>query len=270
MRLDPATGKETVLVRADLTDDSSFTASADGAEIWFSSLVVRFQPPAEPRTVSDLFVLDRGSTRVRRVTWNGHLWHPAPSPDGSVRRGRPGRGSVQPAGLGGPAHRRRAGAVLPLAGERAVPGAVTGRHEGGVHPQQARDAGPVRRRPPGPEGGITGARRGRRDAAVADVNADLARAVLGPDPFGEYSPSFMDNGRILFSSDRSGSLCLYVADLAIGPGFPRVQEDPVGAIAAVSDGTTLTYTSYAGHGVLPEAGRRLRAVRRSRSPTIPS
>jgi hypothetical protein len=85
------------------------------------------------------------------------------------------------------------------------------------------------------------------DAVVTDVNADSARAVLGPDPYGEYFPSFVDSSRILFSSDRSGSLCLYIADLATG-SVSMAQDDPVAAIAGVSDSAILTYTSYAGTG----------------------
>jgi WD40-like Beta Propeller Repeat len=245
VRLDPATGNETVLVRADLTDDSSFTASADGAEIWLSSMVVDYSRPAEPRTASDLFVLDRGSTRVRRVTWNSHLWQPAVSPD---------RSSVVAVQGAGPYSRLVT--VDPRTGAMRVLFSLS---QGNVFSPALS--------PDGTKVAFVLNRRGMQDLYVADlpalkdaspaladvdtvvtdVNGDLARPVLGPDPYGEYSPSFMDNGRILFSSDRSGSLCLYVADLPTGR-VSRVQEDPVGAIAGVSDGTTLTYASYAGTG----------------------
>jgi hypothetical protein len=85
------------------------------------------------------------------------------------------------------------------------------------------------------------------DAPVSDVNADEARPVLGPDPFGEYFPSFMDAGTVLFSSDRSGSLVLYATDLATG-AVTRVRDDPVAAISGVTLGDTLAYASYAGTG----------------------
>ena len=245
VRLDPATGDEKVLVRAALTDDSSYSASADGTTVWFSSLVVDFRRPAEPRTASDLFVLDTGSSAVRRITRDGHLWHPAASPDGRVVVAAQGAGPYS-----------RLVSVDPHSGSMRVLFSVS----------QGNVLSPALS-PDGTEVAFIFNRRGMQDlyvarltelaafsapltdadAAVTNVNGDRARPVLGPDAYGEYFPSFMDNSRILFSSDRSGSLCLYAADLATGQ-VSLVQEDPVAAIAGISDGTNLTYTSYAGTG----------------------
>jgi hypothetical protein len=82
---------------------------------------------------------------------------------------------------------------------------------------------------------------------VGNTNADVPRPVLGPDPFGEYFPSFLDDGTVLFSSDREGSLALYRADLASGE-VARIQQDPVAAVSAVRDGDTLLYSSYSADG----------------------
>ncbi len=245
VRLDPATGKEKVLVRAALTDDSSFSASADGDTVWFSSLVIDFRRPAEPRTASDLFVLDTGSSTVRRVTRDGHLWHPAASPDGRLLVAVQGAGPYS-----------RLVSVDPHSGSMRVLFSLS----------QGNVLSPALS-PDGTKVAFIFNRKGMQDlyvadlaelaasstpltdadAAVTDVNEDRALPVLGPDPYGEYYPSFMDSSRILFSSDRTGSLCLYIADLAAGR-VSIAQEDPVAAIAGISDGTTLTYTSYAATG----------------------
>ena len=82
---------------------------------------------------------------------------------------------------------------------------------------------------------------------MADVNTDAARPVLGPDAFGEYFPAFLDDRTLLFSSDRSGSLALYRADLQAGT-YALVQSDPVAAISGAVDGDSLLYGSYSANG----------------------
>ncbi len=84
-------------------------------------------------------------------------------------------------------------------------------------------------------------------SAVADVNEDVPLPVIGPDPAAEYFPSFRDDSTLLFTSDRSGSLSIYRADLATG-AVTLQQEDPVAAIAGVADGDSLLYTSYSTNG----------------------
>jgi hypothetical protein len=80
-----------------------------------------------------------------------------------------------------------------------------------------------------------------------DTNAQAARPVLGPDAFGEYFPSFLDNDHVVFSSDRGGALALYRADLGSGE-VDRIQDDPVAAIAGVPDGDALLYSCYSAEG----------------------
>jgi hypothetical protein len=251
VRLDPATGEERELVRADLTDDFSFCATADGKTVWFSSLTVDFRRGAEVRTVSDLFVLDPAGTSgaagaaVRRVTVGGHLWHPAVSADGRTLVAVQGAGPYS-----------RLVSVDAGTGSLHV---LFSRTEGNVYSPALS--------PDGTRVAFVFNLRGMQDVYVADVrglerssvpladtnspvndvNADEGRVVLGPDPFGEYFPSFIDANRVLFSSDRSGSVCLYVANLATG-GVAVCQKDPVAAISGTSDGRTLTYASWASTG----------------------
>ena len=89
--------------------------------------------------------------------------------------------------------------------------------------------------------------RGMQDIVVLDVSTGLASTVTGPDGFGEYYPSWHGDGRLLFTSDRTGRLALYEKDLATG-AVTLVQEDPVAAHEGVVDGGTLVYGSYTADG----------------------
>lgn len=245
VKRDLATGQETVLARASLTDDSSFSATARGEAVWFSAWTVDYRRRAETRTVSDLFVADARNGSVRRVTREAHAWHPATSADGTRLVAVQGAGpfsrlvSVDPrtgamrvlfsmseAGVFNPTLSPDGSRVAFILNVRGVQGLY-------VADVGALEAGSV----PLPD----------PDAAVRDVSADAARAVIGPGPFGVYYPSFAGPSRILFSSDRSGALALYVADPGNGT-VALVREDPVAAISGVMDGATLIYQSYATSG----------------------
>jgi hypothetical protein len=82
---------------------------------------------------------------------------------------------------------------------------------------------------------------------VLDANTGAFEYVIGPDASGEYYPSWHGNGRLLFSSDRSGKLVLYEADLGTGDLVP-LQQDPVAAFEGVVDAGTLVYGSYSADG----------------------
>ncbi len=245
VRWDAAAQAETVLVKASLTDAASFSATADGASVWFSTVVVDDSRPAEQRSVSDLWLLDTASGHVRQITRGAHLWHPAVSADGSRILAVQGSGpytrlvSVDPttgsvrvlfSRIGGNVENpvlsfdgRTVAFVLNLRGFQDVYVAALASLDAGSSPvDNPRDP-------------------------VVDVNHDLPRAVLGPDPFGEYFPSFQNDGTLLFSSDRSGSMALYSADLGTGAAA-LVQRDPVAAVAGVVDGDMLLYTSYSSNG----------------------
>ena len=245
VRVDQKKGRETVLARASLSDSASFSATRDGATVWLSSWAVDSRRAAETRTVSDLFVLDTDSGAVKRITREAHLWHPAVSADGRRLVAVQGAGpysrlvSVDPrtgaqrvlfsmseASVFNPAvspDGSRVAFILNVRGMQDLYVADYGALQDGSAPLSD------------------------PDAAVKDVNARAARPVLGPDPFGEYFPSFVDAERILFASDRSGALALYLADLGAGTVL-LVQEDPVAAISGTVDGGTLTYASYSSRG----------------------
>ena len=229
-----------------LTDPSSFTATADGATLYAASFFADRRPTDGERVVSDLSMIDAATGAVRRITTAAHLWHPAVSADGRHLVAVQGSGSYT-----------RLVEVDPQSGSTRVLFSVAGASvfNPAIAPDGTRIALVLNR------GGIQDvvvigyaeALEGSRaqddpHAPVEDVNAGLARHVLGPDAFGEYFPTWNGNDRLLFSSDRSGSLVLYEADLTTD-SVTVVQEDPVAAYEGIAaDGQTLVYASYTSEG----------------------
>ena len=244
VRYDPRNGTEKI-IRTVNNDGLSFTATSDGETIYFTSLTQTWLDPADPLIVSDLFRLDVKTGAVTQLTSGAHLWQPCISPDGSRLVAVQGSGpysrlvSVDPA----------TGAVRVL-----------------FSWAEANVSTPVFS-PDGRRLAFTLNVRGYQNIYVADyekllpgsmaltdsnspvesVNRDAAAAVLGPDPFGEYFPSFLDDYNVLFSSDREGSLSLYRASLSSAQ-VVKVLDDPVAVISAVVDGDSLVYSSYSSNG----------------------
>jgi hypothetical protein len=244
VRLDPATGHEQVLHPV-VDDGFSFTATRDGKTIYFTSMTQTWADPGTPQLVSDLYSLDLDTGVSTQITHGAHLWQPAVSAGGETLVAVQG---------GGPYSR------LVSIDTRT----------GSLRLLYSRPAGNVYTPAFSPDGrklAFTFNLRGFQDVLVADfgtlargssplddprlpvgsLNEESARAVLGPDPFGEYFPSFLDDETVLFSSDREGALALYRADLQSGDVL-RIQQDPVAAIAAVRDGDSLVYSSYSADG----------------------
>jgi hypothetical protein len=253
VRLDPASGKEQELARVTLTDAGSFSATADGATVWFTSLVYDWRRPGTSDAVSELYRMDAHTRKIARVTTGGRLWQPAVSPDGS---------RVAAVQADGPYSR--------LVSVDPATGAVTGLY--------SRPGTNVYSPAFSPDGGslvFTLNDRGFQDICllrVADEAHGSARLLPGPDRSGEYYPAFLDGQRVVFSSDRTGSLCLYVVDTVTGD-LALVLEDPVAAISAVADGGSLVYQSYRSRGFclrqVPLAGLEARPVAAPPAEEIP-
>jgi hypothetical protein len=259
VRYDPATGKEKVL-QAVVNDGLSFTATRDGRTIYFSSLASTWIKPFDQKITSDLFRLDTETGALTQITHDAHLWQPCVSPDGSRLVAVQGSGpyarlvSVDPAtgALRVLFSRAEANVYTPAFSPDGKRLAFTFNLRGFqnifVADYQALVPGST---------AITDNR-----APVEDVNARQAASVLGPDPFGEYFPSFLDNDTVLFSSDREGNLSLYRADLTSGE-VARVLDDPVAVISAVPDGNSLLYSGYSSNG------RCLKSVALTDLPAVP-
>ena len=245
VRWDPATGTERVLLKVDLLDPFSFTATADGRTVYLSSLSTDRTRPAEEETIADLFSLDVGTDTARQLTRGAHIWHPAVSPDGSSLVAVQGSGSytrLVSVDTGTGAMRvlfSRAGANVytpvfsPDGRKLAFVFNLRGFQDVYAADFDALGEGSVPLEDP--------------RSAVADVNVSAAAPVLGPDPFGEYFPAFLDDRQLLFCSDRSGRLALYRADLENGERA-LLQEDPVAAVSGTRDGDSLVYSSYGSRG----------------------
>ncbi len=266
VRLDPRTGSETPLARVALTDPYSFSATADGADVWLSSLSFDWTPRDGEWAVSDLWLLNAVTGKMEQVTRGGRVWQPAVSADGGMVVAVQGRGphsrlvAVDRASGGlRVLFARKGGRVsspdLSPDGTRA---AFTLTLEGSqdVHILDLKEAiaGPM----------VDGA----ADGPVKDVNPDLAFPVLGTDPGVESRPRFAGNDRLLFSSDRTGSPCLYAMDLG-SRKVTIIQQDPVAAYEGIEDGGFLIYSSYSSKGYclktvpLPESsGERVEAAAR--------
>jgi hypothetical protein len=246
VRLDPADGSESVIASLGLTDPSSFAATADGRALYAASFFADWRPTDGEEVASDLSVIDADSGSVRRITTGAHLWHPAVSADGGHLVAVQGSGSYT-----------RLVEVDLQSGSTSVLFSIAGANvfSPAFSPDGRWIALVVNR------GGIQDvvviahdeAFAGSREVAdphapVEDVNAGLARWVIGNDPYGEYFPTWNGNDRLLFGSDRSGSLVLHEADLAAG-SEGAVQADPVAAYeGAVTGDGTLLYASYSSKG----------------------
>ena len=244
VRYDPASGSEHVLHTV-VNDAVSFSATRDGRTIYFSSLTQTWADPVTPEVVSDLYRLDTDTGVTKQITHGAHLWQPAVSPDGRTLVAVQGTGPYS----------RLVSVDVRTSGLRVLYSLA----EANVYT-------PVFS-PDGRRVAFTLNLRGYQDVYVAElapllqsssaledprlpvvyVNDDVPRPVMGPDPFGEYFPSFLDDDSVLFSSDRSGALALYRADLRTGE-VARIQDDPVAAISAVPDGDSILYSSYSADG----------------------
>lgn len=244
VKYSPENGKE-VVIRTVNNDGLSFSATRDGMTLYFSSLTQTWLDPVDAQIVSDLYRLDVKTGALAQITRGAHLWQPCVSPDGTQLV------AVQDFG---PYSR-----LVSVDTATGALRALISWAEGNVYTPAFS--------PDGRRLAFTLNLRGFQDVYVADyralvqtsadvpdnrspirdVNREAATPVLGPDPFGEYFPSFLDDDNVLFSSDRGGSLSLYRANLATGEVI-KVLDDPVAVISAVVDGDSLIYSSYSSNG----------------------
>jgi hypothetical protein len=234
---DPATRAERVLLPTGLSDASSLTASGNGEKVVFAA-TEETVGKSGPILVADLFALEPGSSTARRITTGAHLWQPRLSPDGSRLIAVEAVGS-----------RSRLVNVDQRTGELATLFSV----EGTII------CTPVFS-PDGSKLAFDMHARGVHAIWILSTDSGEAVPLLRGDGGQEYYPHFIDATRILFSSDRGGSLALYSASLD-GSGLAMLCEDPVGAWAGLMIGDRIVYGTYRSQGyVLMEKAPRDEAV----------
>jgi len=263
VRIDPATGKEQVILATTLTDHSSLSATKDGKRIVFASLDATIGRSGNLLT-SDLFRLDPATGAVRRLTTGAHLWQPVLSPGGrrliavqgegagsrlvevdersgsvsllfSARQGVVATPAISPDG-------RTVAFELSLGIERVILGLPLSAESEPIAPE----------------------------TPLSDFNLRSARAIVGPDAIGAFYPQFAGNDRLLFTSRRSSAtgLALYEVKLRQGAVQPPrlIARDPVGIWSGVLVGQSVLYGTYRATGYTlmkrsPESGPELLAKR---------
>jgi hypothetical protein len=242
VQYDPASKQEKVLVETVLTDEYSFSADRQGKIIVFASPFFIQNPRLiDSDITSDLYVYDKTTGVVKRLTRGAHLYHPALSADGKSLI------AVQ-----------RAGSYSRLV--------EVNLDTGSLYLLFAQEGTSVYNPVFSPDGKrivFTLHRRGVEDIyllsypqegiplkgneSILSYNEDKIEVVLGPDDSGEYYPRFTDNETLLFSSDREGRLALYSFSLSSKDLF-LICEEPIAAIAGVKLADGLIYASYSWRG----------------------
>ena len=210
------------------TDAQSFDVTRDGRT---AVVATSYEDPTHPASIpsvsvsySDIVLVDLDTRTERWLTQGERLLHPAISPDGT---------KIVATQVVGPRYR--------LVGIDSTTGAIETLYEN-------------------PEGSLYEPRfapDGQRIIAVEVVlgrsalilltPGDTVRYVEGPGAGGIYRPRFLDDGTILFGSDREGSLAVYQHVIESG-STTKVIEDPIGAFGAqIMDGKVV-YATYSSTG----------------------
>ncbi|TFG63336.1 MAG: hypothetical protein E4H36_05860, partial [Spirochaetales bacterium] len=236
--LDPATNGENKLLDVYLFDEYSYTADSAGNTVVFAASETDYASPAGRDSISDLYLFDTASGRVRRLTKGAHLRHPAMSPDGSALAAVQMTGSYSRLVLVDP----ESGVLSPLYEQDQASMFTPAFSPDGnrlAFVMNLRGMQDIYLLQPGPGAG------GPETAG--------ARPVTGTDYAGDYVPRWADNGTILFCSDRSGSLELYTVKtggMEAGEQEEAVPllQDPVAAMGGIMYGGDIIYSSYTSRG----------------------
>ncbi|MFP4362269.1 MAG: hypothetical protein ACLFR1_00235 [Spirochaetia bacterium] len=226
--LDPETQEVTESLNVRLYDFTSFTASPDGRYVYYSALEHDFTFPALERDVSDIYRWDTESGAVVQITENMHVWHPAVSADGNILVGVRKQGPYS--------------SLVEIDQETGEVHEIAGSGEINIfNPAFA---------PEGSQIVFALNDHGRQDLYTIERTEETwtePQLVFSTPEGSEYFPLFASEDRILYTGDYTGDLAIYEYTLGSDQGF-LVQEDPVGAFAAVLDENRILYTSYTSFG----------------------
>ncbi len=249
---DPRTTRERVIFRTPLSDSVSLTASRDGSKLVFAAYETTEGRSGEI-LASDLYALDPASGRERRITLGAHVWQPRLSPDGARL--------VAVEGVGDSSRLvevdERTGALkllFSLGGATVSTPAFSPDGREVVFELEKRGEKGLYVLP------LAGASRALSpDDPISAFNVQAARPLVPLSETGVYYPYFAGARRVVFSSDRDGSLALYTIGLD-GADLKLVCRDPVGAWEGEIVGDRVLYASFRSEGyVLMEKKLQLEA-----------
>lgn len=231
VRFDPTTGDEDTLLEMRLTDEASWSVTADGRTIAFATVDADATLPDELDIDTDLYLFDVDGGELSPLTTRGGYHHPAIAPDGGFLvavRSVNGYHELVRFDLGGDPRDAGGTPLRFFAADRSTLYAPS------VSPDGARVAVAVNQ-------------RGVQQIAVVDLETTEVELLRQPAGGLPYFPSFIDEHTLLYGSDRDGSLALYRHDLR-SQAVERVATDPVGAFAGELSEDRLLVSVYTSDG----------------------
>ena len=228
--IEPESRNETILIKTRLSDYKSFSASKDGNTIAFAALNIDGKHPAGLSAVSDLYVLDRNSSKVKKITFNAHLRQPALSPDGQRLV------AVQ-----------KSGQYTRLVEVDIKTGTVKTLFE----KEKSFVFGPFFSTD-GKNIAFTIQDNNGRSIWVLD-SEQIPGSISSDIPGDDYAPAFRENGNIIYVSDMEGPPALYEIDLqqldTTGTvTVKKIYKDPVGIFSGLVIGNDIVYSTYSHRG----------------------
>lgn len=263
VRFDPDTGVEEHVLRMRLTDEASWSVTADGRTIAFATVEADSTFPDEQAIDSDLYLLSVDTGAITRLTGGGGFHQPAIAPDGSflvaIERHEGYQRLVR---------FDLSGAPRPGTGESATPGGhVTQASRVLVAADRARFYTPEVS-PDGRKVVVAANQEGRQQLMLVDADTGSHRLLPHPSGGVPYFPGFADDASLLYGSDASGSLELYRHSLDTDE-ITRVASDPVGAFAGEAVDDRLLVSVYTADGYAVRSRPAEQADRTPVEPTEP-
>jgi hypothetical protein len=223
--MNPFTKQETVLVKSSLSDYKSFSVTDNGKLIYFTTLGIKGNHPAGLTATSDLYVLNRSTDKIQKITSNAHLHQPAVSPNGerlvAVQKEGQNTRLVEveiSTGIIKPIFEKKGSSVFSpdfsLDGEKLV---FT------VQDTKGRNIFIIDNK-----------------YNIESLNKDI--------PGDAYNPLFRDNGNIVFVSDMEGTPSLYELKMNEIRILKKIFTDPAGLFSGFISKNNIIYSTYTHRG----------------------
>ena len=223
--MDPASRKETILVKTRLSDYTSFSVSADGNLVFFTSFDIDGNHPAGLRVISNLYLFERTNGKIKKITNNGHIKQPAISPNGERLI------AVQKAD-----QNTRLVEIDIETGDIKILFEQAGSSV--FNPDFSSDGKQ-----------IVFTLQDFTGSNIFILDTENSINNLGQNiPGNMYNPLFTDNGNIIFVGDLEGTLSLFEIDMAEKGKLHKILTDPVGIYSGFIYNNNIIYSTYSHRG----------------------